>query len=79
MIRCVQRRKRARRRRMAETALCWVFMALTYVAMAYAIVMDAFFGAPTQWTITIIALALTLQLVTMRLFEALENERRKKQ
>lgn len=71
-------RKKRRRIQIIEDFLCWAFIVLSYVAMAYAVIMDAFFEAPTQWTITMIAMALTLQLVTMRMFDAIEKGRRRK-
>ena len=69
-------RKRAKLMRLAESLLCGLFVLIAYVALGYAVAMNAFFDAPDSWTNLMAVLSFALQIVVILMLESMNRERR---
>ena len=73
-----RQRKRDRRRRMLETLLCGFFVMVAYVALGYAVCMNALFDAPDSWTNLVAVLSFALQIVVAMICAEKSRERGKR-
>lgn len=68
--------RRARLLRIVETLLCGFFVLLAYVALGYAVAMNAFFNAPDTWLTIMAVLSFALQIVVILYLKGIERGRR---
>ena len=70
-----KRRKMEKRRRILETLLCGFFIMVAYVALGYAVCMNALFDAPDSWTNLVAVLSFALQIVVVMICAEKSRER----